>query len=62
MMAGVNCQYKLSTVLWCREKGADLPSDVVNALFFLEEFIHYGQMPRKVIYYDHVIHYEHEIM
>lgn len=34
---------------WYREKAADLPSDVVNALFFLEEFIHYGQMPRKVM-------------
>ena len=40
---GNNC------VLCGREKTAELPSDVVNALFFLEEFIHYGQMPRKVM-------------
>ena len=39
-----------SYCILCREKTAEVSSDVVNALFFLEEFIHYGQMPRKVIY------------
>ncbi|XP_065890140.1 WASH complex subunit 5-like [Dysidea avara] len=32
-----------------KEKSADLSSDVVNVLFFLEEFIHYSHMPRKVV-------------
>lgn len=32
----------------CREKLIDLPTEVVNALFFLEEFAHYSHMPRRV--------------
>ncbi len=36
------------TVLY-RDKTADLSPDVVNALYFLEQFVHYGNLPRKAI-------------
>ena len=32
----------------CRDKLVDLPNEVINALFFLEEFAHYSHMPRRV--------------
>ncbi|XP_065842936.1 WASH complex subunit 5-like isoform X2 [Oscarella lobularis] len=32
-----------------KDKSADLPGDVINALVFLEEMINYGKLPRKAV-------------
>ena len=32
-----------------REKSLDLPQEVVSSLSFLEEFTHYGRLPRRAV-------------
>lgn len=33
----------------CRDKVGDLSPEVINALYFLEQLTHYGNLPRKAI-------------
>ena len=39
----------MSELFFYRDKSQELSQDVVNALYFLEEFTHYSKLPRKAI-------------
>ena len=40
---------RVLAVVWCcSTKTTDLPQDVVHVLVYLEDFLHYSSLPRKV--------------